>query len=237
MPNNTYLFLSGKAHSGKDTTFKLLRYYCEEDAVRMAFADEVKRELVRINPDISFERLLRDNKYKDQYRKELIDIGDGYRQTNPKIWIDKIHEQIVKFDKENFGKIVCITDTRYKNEVQFAEDLNTILNYKSMAFNVRIKATLPSRLARMSNDGMLKYMSVGRYNPSECDLDDLPDCGFDFVVENETNHTFTELSDEQLFEVLSADTFSNFLETFITIQDKMRKTDEHYSIQPGITAN
>lgn len=237
MPSNTYLFLSGKAHSGKDTTFKLLQYYCEDDAVRLAFADEVKRELVRINPEVSFERLITDNKYKDQYRKELIEIGDGYRLVNPKIWVDKLHDQILKFDKENSGKIVCITDTRYKNEIQFAEDLNTILNYKSMAFNIRIKSSLPARLARMSADGMMKYMEVGRYNTSECDLDDLPDHGFDFVVENENNHTFSQLTDEQLIETLSAGAYGDFLENFITIQDKMRSKYEHNSIQSGITTN
>lgn len=193
MPNNIYLFIHGKAHSGKDTIFNSMKMtVCANDTVRMAFADEVKRELVRINPEVSFEKLLTDNEYKEKYRKELVEIGDGYRKDDPYIWIDKMKEQILYFDSKNSKKIVCITDMRYRNEFSFANELMEILAHESMSFTVKLDVQEIVRFGRMSTDGLKKYLKYGRENPSECDMDTVTNSEFDVVIDNNKH-----LEDEQ----------------------------------------
>lgn len=157
------------------------------------FADEVKKELCRKNLDVDFDRLMTDSEYKEQYRKELVDIGDGYRMDNPFIWIDYHKKNLIKFLNTNDKKVAIITDMRYQNEFNYFENL-AMSKSPNVFISVRINASLPIRLSRMTRNGMLNYVNRARYNASETELDD--EKSFDMVINNDNDHIANCMSEQ-----------------------------------------
>lgn len=161
-----------------------------EDIVTMPFADEVRKELCRLDPTVDYTLLCKDYNYKAKYRKQLVEIGDGYRKNNPGIWIDKHYLALKEFCSNNNGKVICIPDMRYStndagDEFEYARnpeipDLLTL--------TVKIKASLPARLSRMSPEGIKAYINYGMHNASENAMDHIPDDKFDFVCDNSTEN-------------------------------------------------
>lgn len=152
-----------------------------DPVVRISFADGVKRELCRLHPEIEYERLFTDPVYKEQFRKEMIEIGDGYRKNlSENIWVDKLSLALSEYTKQYKGKIIVVPDLRYKNELAYANALK-IDGY--LVMTIRMEASLPTRISRMSLDGMTQYINYGQFNDSECELDNIPD-SFDIVCNN-----------------------------------------------------
>lgn len=210
---NLIVFISGKASAGKDTFAKSLLcclknnfdseiLKSKEDYAALfnekkdtfnfggvqvtfaPFADEVRRELCRLQPDVSFEALKYDYVYKTKFRKEMIDIGHGYRQKDPLIWVKKHGENINPLLNSGTPQVILVPDTRYQNEMAYGIALSNMFEGKVFSYSARINATLLTRLNRMSPEGAKTYLAKGRYNPGECELDVCN--SFDFIGEN--NH-------------------------------------------------
>lgn len=161
-----------------------------DDIVCIPFADEVRKELCRLDPSVDFERLCKDYSYKSKYRQQLIKIGEGYRYNNPGIWVEKHYSTLKKWNEENNGKIVCVPDMRYDtdnqgSEFEYSKEINTWGNI--ISFRIKIFAPLAVRLSRMSLDGIVSYLKFGINNPSETSMDHLPDKEFDYVCDNSEN--------------------------------------------------
>ena len=160
------------------------------DIVCLPFADEVRRELCRIDPGIDFNRLCQDYEYKSRFRKELIKIGDGYRQENPGIWVEKHYTTLKQWNADNNGKIICVPDMRYHTENQGSEyDYSReVCEWgKIVSFRIKIHAPLGIRLLRMSSNNVGSYLKYGVNNPSETSMEELPDRAFDYVCDNSEN--------------------------------------------------
>ncbi len=151
----------------------------------ISFNEGVYQELARINPEVDLLRLKTDYEYKSRYRKDLIRIGDGYRQENPEIWIEKHCENLEERLKVSDDQIFICPSMRYRNELEYSKFLNTKDNL--ISFSVKIEASLGTRLNRMSSEGIANYMKFAKENASETDLDSTPDSEFDFYIRNEEN--------------------------------------------------
>ena len=152
--------LFGKAGSGKDTAFSVLKdYYASKDktAVRVAFGDEVKREYSEAS-NISICEI---ETKKASFREELQHWGTEYRRNiDPDYWIKKIDLQ-VQFLKGQ-ADVIVFTDVRFHNEADYVRDLQ--------GFMVKVKPP--------------KTFRIGKHHEhtSETELDDiLPD----YILQND----------------------------------------------------
>ena len=110
--------LVGKAGSGKDTVFNLLKEMVpDKEFVRLAFGDEVKKE-VADRHQIPVELV---EEQKEVFRIILQKWGTEYRRKqNERYWIDKVKTQ-VSFLRDNVD-VVVLTDVRFLNEVDYVKD-------------------------------------------------------------------------------------------------------------------
>ena len=111
--------LVGKAGSGKDTAFEVLKDLLKpEVVVRVAFGDEVKKEYAEAS-NIGVEEL---ESKKSSFREELQRWGTEYRRSvDPDYWIKKIELQ-VKFLSEQ-ADVIVFTDVRFHNEAEYVRNL------------------------------------------------------------------------------------------------------------------
>jgi len=110
--------LVGRAGSGKDTVYEALKAALDDKTVvRVAFGDEVKRE-VADRHELSVETI---DANKDKFRNLLQEWGLEYRRVNdPAYWIKKIKPQMDMFHK--LADVIVITDVRFMNEADYVKD-------------------------------------------------------------------------------------------------------------------
>jgi len=134
-------------------------------AVKMEFVEEQAEKGIQI----SLEGLLYDEHYKNNYRADLIRIGDGRRETiDPLYWIEKVKVILAEIEKRfpQYISVFQVTDMRYENEVpefeKFAElrgDLNML--------SIKVNTELATVLARMPAKNAISYAKKYRLNKSE----------------------------------------------------------------------
>lgn len=168
-----FLFISGKAFSGKDTFYDMMKNRFK-GVEQSSFAMEVKKEFCRLNPQIELQQLLTDPIIKAKCRGELIEIGDGYRQKfGDNIWIEKHLDGLERdgvFERKQI--INCVTDTRYYNENHDYPQLIMKKHKHAICLRIRVHCGLQTRLERMGNTGAINYIKYGLFSRSECELDD-----------------------------------------------------------------
>jgi dephospho-CoA kinase len=196
---NMILGYVGYACSGKDTASKLLEKLiieCSNSAVKLedpttlitgTLVDErliiwhvplalgVKLEFVeeqnKLGISVDLRKLLYDSEYKCQFRKQLIEIGDGRRNTvHPLYWIHKAQENIKHLLQQypDQQHIFQITDMRYQNEIPEFENYAYANNISMLS--IKVEASLHLILARMAKPGVIDYMQRHRLNNSEINV-------------------------------------------------------------------
>lgn len=128
--------ISGVARSGKDTFFKLLsdslRNLKFPECKRLAFADEIKKELNELTiKNFNIDCFNISDKDKEIVRPLMVAYGTNLaRALNKNHWIDRIKPEL----ESNYssGLISVITDVRYENEQWF------IKNHFPKSLNVHI---------------------------------------------------------------------------------------------------
>ena len=111
--------LVGRAGSGKDTVYEALKAALDDKTVvRVAFGDEVKRE-VADRHELSVETI---DANKDKFRTLLQEWGLEYRRVNdPDYWIKKIKPQMDMFHE--LADVIVVTDIRFINEAAYVKDI------------------------------------------------------------------------------------------------------------------
>jgi len=154
--------LVGRAGSGKDTAFCLIRDLLrDKEVVRVAFGDEVKKEL-STNTGVSVDTIVAKKKY---FRKKLQYWGTEYRRSQDEnYWINKIKKEVDFL--MGVSDLVVITDIRFSNEADFVKDRGGII----------IKITSPEN--RLLKSGHLSEIGQASITPdwllpNEGDLSDM----------------------------------------------------------------
>jgi len=149
--------LSGKKRSGKDEFYRVAVGFATEcfggsiPVIRYAFADEVKRYAKRY--------FSHDERNKENTRFILQGIGQMMREeVGREYWIEVVERLIEKNEKKYPNHLGIITDTRYRNEAEWA-----------------VARGYP--LIRIIRDGIEQTDA----HPSETELDDFP---FSRIIHN-----------------------------------------------------
>ena len=162
MNNDCVVFLlSGKAESGKDTVAKILRgSFGLEKPVILSFGSYVK--------DVA--TILGWDGQKDEKGRALLQwLGDGVKQFNPDLWVNKTIDEMKRLHEENNVSIFIISDCRYVNEITRMKE-----EFGEMVFPIRIDR--PNHKSQLTPEQLA--------HRSECDLDKYP---FQLIVHNGSN--------------------------------------------------
>ncbi|MFI9076073.1 hypothetical protein ACIGW8_06145 [Streptomyces sioyaensis] len=123
-----HIALIGKARSGKDTVAAELGRHAAY--TRLAFADELKAALLRLNPlvgscccydDYHLKDALEDHggwegaKSLPEVRRLLQEYGQAIRDRDPDFWVRPVQAQVHQGTEWNLPCV--ITDVRYANEL------------------------------------------------------------------------------------------------------------------------
>ena len=146
--------ISGKAESGKDTVANFLMKNSKMEVnYNMHVANSVKK--------IAREDFGWDMKKDVKGRALLQLIGDGGRQYNPDIWINKFIESLDGVVSQvDTNALIVVPDIRYKNEVIKVAEWGKNKNVEILTMRVR----------RPNHENTLTEEQ--RSNSSEVDLDD-----------------------------------------------------------------
>jgi hypothetical protein len=160
---NTVLVFSGKATSGKDTSFNILKkMYPRTEFQRFAFADTIK--------DIARLYFGWDGNKDEAGRRLLQHIGETGREYNKNIWVERTIEKISLLLGYNNKAIPVITDCRFVNEIDMI---------RSTYGNSKIIRLIGRESDLGKNGADISEHSLDDYN------------NFDFVIDN--SGTLTDL--------------------------------------------
>lgn len=157
--------ISGVARAGKDTFASLLEQHLMTTgwaAARIAFADELKRELDPVLLQLyGISAFTADPVEKTIIRPFLVAHGKARRdQTEGAYWIDKVKPQVK--DWMWLGRTAIVTDVRYANEAAWIHSLGGKVVY----------------VQRINPNGSI----VGPANPEEAENDPKVRAAADLVV-------------------------------------------------------
>ncbi|XP_031332641.1 phosphomevalonate kinase isoform X2 [Photinus pyralis] len=137
MSNNLIVLLSGKRKTGKDyISEKLLKAIGEDKCAIVRISEPIKSQYAKEH-NLDLSELMSPNKYKEEYRKQMI------------IWSDQVRSQ----DPSYFCKIACseavpkpiwiVSDIRRKTDIKWFK-----ATYGGQIRTVRISATEQTRVNR-----------------------------------------------------------------------------------------
>jgi phosphomevalonate kinase len=180
--------LSGKMGSGKDYIasnyiIPFLKNTLNQNPLKMAFSDQLKVN-VMTKYNIPYNDVF--NKKTDHTRQLLQQEGteNGRCKYGQDIWIKHFDAWSSVFGSRGINAII-LSDVRFLNEVQYIKNKGGLV--------IRIDA--PNRNEeRLQNDsrGCADTYNRIKNHPSECDLDNVSDTYFDFVVNNECQEQTTK---------------------------------------------
>ena len=173
--------LAGKMGSGKD--FLIEKYIipyiekgCNRRCLQLSFADQLKVNVMTIN-NVSYNDVYieKTNITRSLLQKEGTENGrDKYGKD---IWIRYLDNWIKIFANRSID-VIIINDLRFLNEYNWLRERNgTIIKIDSPNRNYQ-------RLFKESK-GDLDLLENVRNHISECELDNLIDNDFDFVIKND----------------------------------------------------
>ena len=159
--NVKIFILSGKARSGKDYSFSVIKdYYKNKKVIGISFAHYIKDYAMRVSDW--------DGSEETKPRELLQSIGIELVRTNidPKLFIRRVLEDILVFSY--FYDIIVVTDARLVDEIEALKE----------KFPESISIRLNRDIENGLNDSEKQHMT-------EVDLDNYDK--FDYVVENDEN--------------------------------------------------
>ncbi|KAK4883132.1 hypothetical protein RN001_006451 [Aquatica leii] len=178
--NRKILLISGKRKSGKDyISEKVLEIIGNEKGCIIRISEPIKSHYAKEN-NLDLSELMSDNKYKENYRLQMIIWSDQVRSRDPGYFCRAACENGA------FKPIWIVSDIRRKTDIGWFKD-----TYKDQIKTVRIFADEETRKAR----GYIFTSGVDD-GVSECGLDDYID--WDLCVTNNNS----EECDESIQEIL-----------------------------------
>lgn len=178
--------ICGKMGSGKDyiaSTYIIpyLKYAKKRYPLQLSFADQIKASVMTKN-NISFTQMyVKKSDYTRQLlQKEGTEIGRNILGSD--IWI-KYHHTWSQIHMSRGIDTIVTCDVRFKNELDYIKKQNGLL----------IKVVAPERnerrLQQESGGDLLIYHRI-KTHQSECDLDDIEDSQFDYIINNDDDIIF-----------------------------------------------
>jgi phosphomevalonate kinase len=175
--------LSGKMGSGKDYIasnyiIPFIKNTLKKTPLKMAFSDQLKVN-VMTKYNIPYSDVF--TKKTDHTRQLLQHEGteNGRDKHGQDIWIKHFDAWCNVFGSRGIDAII-LSDVRFLNELQYIKQRGGLV--------IRIDAPQRNeeRLQHDSRGCAVTYNRI-KNHPSECNLDNVSDSCFDFVVNNDTN--------------------------------------------------
>ena len=152
--NNIIIGLCGHARSGKDTFCEIAKSFLSQKkiaAARVAFADELKRDLDPLcRHHIGCSAFTKDTAQKDLIRPLLVAYGtDVIRRMDENWWIDRIEKKLPLY----FGQEILpiVTDVRYPNEMEWVQK-----QHNGVCVYITRKGIGPANSEEKKNNSILK---------------------------------------------------------------------------------
>ena len=151
MLTKTLIAMVGRAKSGKDTAYELIKELYPEFE-RIAFADKLK-QMTADTLEIPVENLATE---KEKYRPYVIFAGNIFRQYNKEFWVDQLlFENEVTY--KSLPTHTVVTDVRFENEIR---GLKQFCDYKGYNFVLlTIRCTKETLLSRGYNESIYDHYS------------------------------------------------------------------------------
>ena len=176
--------LCGKMGSGKDYIasnyiIPYLKDKLKRTPLKMAFADQIKVNAITRN-NISFNDVYVE---KTDFTRILLQkegTENGREKYGQDVWI-KYFDAWANVYKTRGIDAIILSDVRFQNEVEYIKSKGGLL----------IKVHAPIRNEKRLQDdskGNNEIYKQIKSHPSECDLDNLSDQEFTFVVDNDNNN-------------------------------------------------
>lgn len=141
----TIISLSGKKQSGKNEVAKIIQSLTPLWCAEIAYADALKSE-------VAFacgQSVTEVNIYKEVFRPILQWWGTDFRrkfQEQDLYWIHRLDGKLAILTDADKHDIIIITDCRFKNELQYAQDI------KAVTVNITRPNPLPKDLHISENE-------------------------------------------------------------------------------------
>lgn len=121
---------TGYAHSGKDLAYRIIKDSIIEGSMRIAFADELKKEANQIFDFLGHDEIAftENSVEKEKIRPFLVGLGEYMRFRDKDYWINKIIPKLVYYESWDCPCVV-FTDIRYFNEAKFVTDRGGYIVY------------------------------------------------------------------------------------------------------------
>ena len=148
------VLVNGKRKCGKDFFATYLSKILGSVSEILHLSNEIKREYAQLY-DLDYELLLTDSPYKDQYRKEMIALGESKRNADPSHYCRLA-------TKHSLVPVWIIVDNRRETDIKFFRH-----SYPQKCIVVRVTACDEIRQTR----GWVWKSGVDDVE-SECGLDD-----------------------------------------------------------------
>lgn len=176
--------ICGKMGSGKDyiaTKYILpyLRYVKGKTPIQLSFADQIKVNVMTKN-NLSFNEMY---VKKSDYTRQLLQMEgteSGRNILGNDIWIKYFNTWSQIFMSRGIDTIIT-SDVRFRNEMEYIKKQNGII----------IKISAPDRNEKrlqQESGGDIKVYNRIKNHQSECDLDNVDNSNFDYIIDNDINN-------------------------------------------------
>lgn len=172
--------ISGKMGCGKDfITNNYIIPYVQNvlglKVLQLSFADQLKI-ITMVKDNIGYNDLYVN---KTELSRRLLQINgtENARNLNEDIWIQYLSNWIEVFKNRGINCFV-IPDLRFLNEFEWVK------SQKGLVIRIKAPQRNKTRLEQEANGNIDAYINI-KSHKSECDLDDLHDTVYDYVIRND----------------------------------------------------
>jgi len=194
--------IAGKLGSGKDfvaTNFIIpyIENILEEKYLLLSFADQLKVNVMVKHPNLNYNDLYETK--TDQVRILLQQEGteNGRNKFGENIWTNYHSKWMDIYSNRGINNFITC-DVRFKNELDY------IKSKKGLIIKVISPGRNHDRMKKESIDDIYKYDIIKKHT-SECDLDDVENSKFDYIINNDYNDNLQEQCENMLKTMFQTD--------------------------------